>query len=208
MRDADPRRTAEAAANDWLTRIRDDLATVFDVGLTITNPGGGAANLIEDQGIEAAVRASRTPWFIVGRFDPEDAISYQTLARGLRVVEDDVFLETAINPDRLSQIRIVFAEAGQNPDGTIRPRARGEGDSVVSRIGAWAFAISDIITELVGADIDNPADDSLAARYKESTVPYFYVFFSHETQVFRSASPFARTVTVPLQGRAGWPGRR
>ncbi len=163
---------------------------MFAVSLDITYPGGGAANLVEDQGPDAAALASSALWLVVGRFDPHDAVGYQDLARGLVRVADDFLLEADINPDRLSQIRIVFADMHST---------RGEGDSVVSRIGAWTFTIADIITELVGSDIDNPDEDSLAGRYRESTIPKFYIYFSTETQVYTSAAPWARTATVSLR---------
>lgn len=187
-------RSLEIQAEDWLRRIRDDMEPIISTTLTFRQPGGGAANLAADQGIEAAVAASRTPWFYVGRFDIEDGgATYQELARALAEVERDFILEAAIHPQRLSQIRLVFRDVNT---------PRSETDSVVSRIGAWSFVVSDMITELVGgtAEIDDPADGSLAERYDTSTVPYFYVFFSRRVEAYGSvdiSGPFTSSGKKP-----------
>lgn len=72
-----------------------------------------------------------------------------------------------IHPQRVSQIRVVYAD----------PRAvRREGDSIVSNIGPWAHIISELEHEIAGS---GPGDEeSLAYRYQETLVPVFYIYFS------------------------------
>lgn len=170
----------------WLEAIRARVAHVFACSLDITEAGGGHAEL---EGKDAQL-ASGTPWLVVGRFDPQEAIDYQTLAHALREVADDVLLEAQIHPQRLSQIRVVFSD----PDAK-----RGEGDSVVSKIGAWEFILGDLIGELVGSDMESPDEDSLAGRYDETTVPQFYIFFSSTVTRYVSAAPWAKTQTVRIK---------
>jgi hypothetical protein len=137
------------------------------------------------------VRLARgTPWLIVGRFDPQEPIGYQTLAHALRVVYDDIPLEAAIGPQRLSQIRIVFADATSD---------RSEGDSVVSKIGAYEYILSDMIEELVGSDWEAPDEDSLAGRYKETSVPAFYLFFSSQSTSYKDVSPGGKTIGIKVR---------
>jgi hypothetical protein len=175
-----------ALAIGWLEHIRADIAHVFLCSLDITEAGGGAAEL---EGKDAQI-ASRTPWLVVGRFDPQEDIDYQTLAQALRVVADDVLLEAQIHPQRLSQIRVVFHDPRSNRD---------EGDSVVSKIGAWEFILGDLIGELVGGSLESPDESSLAGRYDETTVPQFYIFFSTTVTRYVSAAPWAKTQTVRIQ---------
>jgi hypothetical protein len=159
-------------ARGWLEMIRERIADVFNTALSITIPMGGPAREEDkERQAEAGAGAGNTPWMIVGRFDPTEEINYQILAMGLMAVANDLIIEAAINPQRLSQIRIVFAD----PTG-----ARGEGDDVLSHIGAWEFVLGDAIGDLVGSNIESPDEGSLAARYKETTVTTFYVFFSSE----------------------------
>ncbi len=155
-----------ALAEGWLEAIRNDVATVFPVSLTLTEPEAGAS----------------MPWLIVGRFDPLEEIGYEDLADALEVVRDDLVLEAQIHPQRMSQIRIVYAD----------PRAKGgEGDSIVSKSGAWEFVVSDLIGELVGGggNHDEADPDSLAGRYSETTVPVFYVYFSAQVVQFITQWP-------------------
>lgn len=165
------KRDERELAAGWLEWIRNDLAQFFPVSLELTSPEAG----------------SHTPWLAVGRYDPQESIGYEDLARAFDFVAGDLMLEAAIHPQRLSQIRIVYAD----------PRAkRGEGDSIVSQTGAWEFVISDLVGELVGGDLDSPDEGSLAARYDETSIPTFYVYFSSELISYKTAMP---TQTVRLR---------
>lgn len=152
-------------AISWLEEIRNVIAGVSHCSLDLTSPEPGA----------------RTPWLIVGRYTFADPVDYRTLAAAVRLLRDDLTLETTIGPQRLSQIRIVYRD----------PRGRrGEGDSIVSKTGAWEFVISDLLGELVGASPDD--EDSLAVRYAETTVPVLYVYFApdlvpYTVRIFRKA---------------------
>jgi hypothetical protein len=162
----------------WLEMIRDRIhRDAFSVDLAITELGGGHATL---EGSEAE-QARRTPWMIVGRFDPRQTLSYEMLAHGLQVVADDLFIEAAVHPQRLSQIRVEF----HDPDDI-----RREGDTVLSKIGPWEFVVSDLIFELVGASYEDPTEGSLASRYARTVVPRFYVFFSSEVLTHKSVTPW------------------
>ncbi len=149
----------------WLSQIRNVIAGVFPCSLDFTSPEAGA----------------RTPWIIVGKYEPQVPIGYQDLAQALVSVASDLGLETDINPQRLSQIRIVYSD----------PRARrGEGDSIVSKIGAWEYIIADLVSEIVGSGPDD--EDSLAVRYQETSVPKFYVYFSSTIVDYVTASAWQR----------------
>jgi hypothetical protein len=149
----------------WLSQIRNVIAGVFPCSLDLTSPEAGA----------------RTPWIVVGRYEPQAAIGYRELATALADVASDLGLETDINPQRLSQIRIVYSD----------PRARrGEGDSIVSKIGAWEYIIADLVAEIVGSGPDD--EDSLAVRYQETSVPKFYVYFSSTIVNYVTASAWQR----------------
>ncbi len=164
----------------------------------MTEPGGGHADhdgptmtpgRPRPPRSKEAKQAARTPWLIVGRFDPQEVIGYATLAQGLVVVYNDLLLEASINPQRLSQIRVVFHDVKSG---------RAEGDSVISKIGAWEFILSDLIHELIGSDPDAPDEESLAFRYKETAVPSFYIFFSNQTTSYKDVSPNAKTQSIKL----------
>lgn len=151
----------------WLEEIRNLCATVFPCSLTLTRAEAGA----------------RTPWLVVGRYDVLEPVGYAELAEALSLVRDDLGLETAIGPQRLSQIRVIYED----------PRARrGEGDSIVSKTGAWEFIVSDLIGELVGTGPDD--EDALAVRYEETSVGVYYVYFSAEVINYESASAWQRVV--------------
>lgn len=162
-------------------RIHND---AFGVTLTITELGGGHATL---EGA-AAQKARETPWMIVGRFDPHVDLDYSMLAHGLQVVADDLLIEAAVHPQRLSQARVEFHDPNDK---------RREGDTVLSKIGPWEFILTDLAYELVGASWEDPADGSLAARYAQTLVPKFYIFFSREIIRHKSVGPW----TVPIQKR-------
>jgi len=150
-------------AISWLEQIRNVIAGVAFCSLDLTSPEPGA----------------RTPWLIVGRYTFAQPVDYRTLADAVRQLRNDVALEVTIGPQRLSQIRIVYRD----------PRGRrGEGDSIVSKTGAWEFVISDLLGELVGAGPED--EDSLAVRYAETMVPILYVYFAadlvpYTVRVFR-----------------------
>ncbi len=138
-------------AVSWLREIRNAIASVARCLLDLTRPESGA----------------RTPWLVVGKIDFVEAIDYRTLAEAIRRLRDDLTLEATIGPQRLSQIRVVYRD----------PRGRrGEGDSIVSKTGAWEFVVSDMLGELVGAGPDD--EDSLAVRYAETVVPTVYFYFA------------------------------
>jgi hypothetical protein len=152
-------------AVSWLEEIRNIVAGVVRCSLDLTQPEAGA----------------RTFWIVVGRYDLLDPAGYVELARALDLVRSDLGLEAAIHPQRLSQIRVVYRD----------PRGRrGEGDSIVSKIGAWEFIMSDLLFELVGSGVDDR--DSLAVRYAETGVPTFYVYFSPD--LVRHSDPWHRMV--------------
>ncbi len=127
---------------------------------------------------------------IVGRFDPGERVSYQSLAMALSIVEGDVLIEASVNPQRLSQLRIIF----EDPKST-----RGEGHDVLSHIGAWMFVLGDAIGDLVGADAEDPTEGSLAARYSETTVTAFYIFFSRNLMRHHTAWSKSRTQEIKLR---------
>jgi len=140
-------------AEGWLEAIRNRIASVVRCSLSLT---------------EAEVSAG-TIWLTVGRFDLLEPTSYATLGQALSVVHDDDRLTRLIHPHRMSQIRVVYED----------PRARrGEGDSIVSKTGAWSMILSDLIGEILGWGEDDP--DALTVRYDETTVSKFYVYFSRE----------------------------
>lgn len=147
---------------DWLRDIREIVAGHFRCSLSITRP-------------EAA---ARTTWLVVGRYDAQEPVDYLRLGAALDEVAGDLILETRIGPQRLSQIRVVYAD----------PRARrGEGDSIVSKIGGWTFVIADMVAEIMGTGPDD--HDALAVRYQETLVPTFYIYFSPEIVRYVTAFP-------------------
>lgn len=166
-------------ARGWLEEIRNIVAGFFRVSLRLTYAVESGS---PDEGDEQADRQRhnmRTPWLEVGCYDLLEPVGYADLADAFEAVRDDLLLETEIHPQRMSQIRIVY----QDPHSK-----RGEGDSVVSKIGAWEFVISDLIAELVGAGPED--EDSLAVRYKETAVPKFYVYFSAQLVNYVTRSPW------------------
>ncbi len=128
-----------------------------------------------------AEAGATTPWLIVGRYDAQEPIGYLELADALSRVRDDLGLEIAINPTRLSQIRVVY----HDPHGH-----HYEGDSIVSKTGAWEFIVSDLIGELVGTGAED--EDALAVRYAETSVPRFYIYFSASLVDYKAASAWQR----------------
>jgi hypothetical protein len=149
----------------WLEEIRNICAGVFPCSLDITHAEAGAT----------------TPWLVVGRFDAGEPIGYVELAEALSLVRDDLVLETTIDPRRLSQIRVVY----RDPQGQ-----QYEGDSIVSKTGAWEFIVSDLVGELIGSGTDD--EDALAVRYAETAVPTFYVYFSAALVDYATASAWQR----------------
>jgi hypothetical protein len=133
---------------DVLEDMRNVASSIVPMSLEVTEPEVGA----------------RIPWLAVGSFPAVDPPSYAELHAVFSAWRDDLFLEAKIHPQRLSQIRIVYND----------PRAkRGEADSIVSHTGPWEAVISEITHE-----VDPDDEDSLSARYSETTVPTFYVYFS------------------------------
>ncbi len=126
----------------------------------------------EDEGREKPDRQRenmRMPWLVVGRYEPQEPIGYADLAQVLGTMESDLVLEALIHPQRLSQIRVVYAD----------PNAiRGEGDSIVSKIGAWEFIVGELAREIGGISDDD--EQALARRYQATKIPMFYIYFSTE----------------------------
>lgn len=168
-------------AYGWLEEIRNIIAGVFRVSLSTTYAVESTAADEGDPMPDRQRQNMRSPWLVVGRYDAQEGIGYTDLATALIAVRDDLGLETAINPQRLSQIRIVYED----------PRSkRGEGDSVVSKIGAWEFIISDLVAELVGGGPDD--EEALAVRYTETAVPKFYIYFSSQVVSYVTRAPWQR----------------
>lgn len=170
---------------DWMEDIRNRIASLFPCSLRLADPvTGEAPTPPEEEAGDLEVHANaerqreniRTPWLIVGRFDPVVPISYDDLGDAFYLVERDLIIEATINPARLSQIRIVYSD----------PRSRrGEGDSIVSQMGAWEYVISTIRQDLIGAVPDD--EDALARRYSETKVSTFYIYFSDQLRSIKSA---------------------
>jgi hypothetical protein len=150
----------------------------FAVELDLTEAGGGHADL---EGASAHTER-RAVWLSVGRYTPREEIDYATLAQGLSAVANDLLIEAAVNPQRLSQIRVEFHDPTDK---------RGAGDSVLSKIGPWEFCISDLVGELVGASYESPTEGSLAYRYDQTVVPRFYIFFSEQLVKPKMSVPWA-----------------
>jgi hypothetical protein len=142
-------------------------ATGLRIALTLTEAEGG----------------SRTPWLAVGRFDfTEGAPSYEEFGGMFYELANDLILEATIHPDRLSQIRIIYSDPNSD---------RGEGDSIVSQIGAWQFVVSDIEGEILGGGPDD--EGALAVRYAETKVLTWYVYFSSELFDHKVVGPWIVT---------------
>jgi hypothetical protein len=155
QRRAEQREASRIAAR----RPRDEREIAIE-WLEYMTPPGFALDVVE------AELAARTPWLVVGKFTPNDAISYAELAAVFQAWRDDLALESELHPQRVASIRIVYIDPND---------LRGSGDSVVSHSGPWELVISESAHEL---DPENP--DSLAARYSQTAVPYFYVYFAGE----------------------------
>jgi hypothetical protein len=156
-----------ALALSWLEEIRNQIAGVFRCSLSTTEAVESDAG---DEGRELPDRQRenmRTPWLAVGRYDPQEPIGYADLAHALDRVRRDLTLEAVIHPQRLSQIRVVYSDP---------VAVRGEGDSVVSNLGAWEFILAELVREIGGVDDDD--EDALAVRYQATKVPRFYIYFS------------------------------
>jgi hypothetical protein len=177
-----------APAVGWLRRMLTHCREVFACDLETTFPSGGVGEGAADDR-EIAEQAKKSPWLVVGKFTPEDEIGYAELAEAFSRIEGDYLLEAEIDPDRLTQVRIIFDD----------PKSKlGEGEAIVAKVGAYSFVWSDLIGELVGAgDADSPGEESLAARYKETAVPTFYVFLSEVTVQYKTAA-WTRTQQVKL----------
>lgn len=161
--------TERELAIEWCREIREKAidATGSRISLSITEAEGG----------------SRTPWLVVGRYDfTEDPPSYERFGAMFYELAADILLEARIHPDRLSQIRIVYADPNSQ---------RGEGDSIVSQIGAWQFVVSEIEGEILGAGPDD--EGALAVRYQETHVTIFYIYFSSELVQHKTVGPWIVT---------------
>lgn len=155
----------------WLEEIRNLVAGVFPASLEITSAEAGAG----------------TPWLVVGRMDLLEVVSYEDFAEILGRLQDDILLEAQINPQRLSQIRVIYHDPNSK---------RGEGDSIVSKSGAWEFVLGDLIGEIVGGGLDD--EGSLAVRYEATTIGTFYIYFA--TEVTRYATmPWEKLQTIQLK---------
>jgi len=159
-------READRIAQLETTRERDERDEAIG-WLERMTPGGYSLDLTE-----AEIAAdTRGPWLVVGKFQPQSDTLYRDLWEVIRDWRDDLLLETAINPDRISCIRIVYEDPSDK---------RGAGDSIVSHFGTWDLTVSDMEKEL------NPnSDDSLSVRYADTRVRTVYVYFA--ATVARSA---------------------
>lgn len=144
----------------WLEALRNLAAHLFPVSLAITE----------------AEASARTPWLVVGRFDFDQAVSYAELGEVIDIWDQDVMLAARINPQRLSQIRIIYNDPKD---------VRGASDTVVSKTGAWEYILSDLRNELIGFAPDDP--DALAVRYEATAVQTIYVYFSSDIIAYRDA---------------------
>lgn len=160
----------------WLEEIRNLVAGVFRCSLSTTEAGRSDRG---DEGDPLADRQRenlRAIWLVVGKFVPQESIGYADLANAFGLVESDLVLEALIHPQRLSQIRVVYAD----------PNAvRGEGDSIVSKIGAWEYIVSELVREMGGISGDD--EESLAVRYQATRIPAFYIYFSAQVVPMRDA---------------------
>jgi hypothetical protein len=157
-------------ARGWLEAIRDHCARVAATTLEITT---------DDP-------QTRGTWIAVGRYDFLEDVSYADVGEMLeRVLADDI-LSARINPNRLSQIRILFLD----PDA----RERSGAGTFVSRIAAWEFAVGDMIGEILGGSASD--EHSLAVRYDASKIPSLYIYFGASTQIWKTAGAFAKTATI------------
>lgn len=158
-------REAEQTARRETSRERDERDQLVEL-LEAATPVGFSLEIVE------AEVAARTPWTVVGKFYPTDEVTYAELGDVFRSWANDLLLEADINPQRIASIRVVYNDPKDR---------RGSSDSVVSHTGPWELVVSEMAAEM---DPENP--DSLAARYAETLVPYFYVYLS--SSLARSSS--------------------
>lgn len=156
-------------AEGWLEHARQDVAEIVPCVLSIVGAEAGTS----------------TAWMIVGRFDLAEGIGYQTLGEIFERLLADDLLTAKIHPERLSQIRVIFHDPNAK---------RGEGDSIVSKIAGWEFALGDMIGEILGGGPDDPG--ALAVRYDETAIETFYIYFSSTITAYETAGPWAKTQTV------------
>jgi len=161
-------------ARGWLEAIRDHCAELVPTSLEVTT---------EDP-------HTRGVWIAVGRYDFHEPVSYLGLGDILEHVLADDILSARINPNRLTQIRVLFVDPNA--------RERSGPGSYLSKISAWEFALGDLIGEVLGGGASD--EMSLAVRYDSSRIPAMYVYFSSETKIYTTASAFMqRTATVPTK---------
>jgi len=173
-------RSERELAEGWLEEIREHAAHVVPTSLEVLPEGG--------TGGAGGGDAGASPWLVIGRFDFHEAIGYRTLGEIFESIAEDYLLEAKIHPERLSQIRIIFNDPNAK---------RGEGDSIVSKIAGWQFALGDLIGEILGG---GPEDEgALAVRYDETGIETFYVYFSQTITAYANAGPWSRTQTVSLK---------
>jgi hypothetical protein len=159
-------REANRIAHEEANRERDERDEAIG-WLEHMTPGGWSLDFTE-----AEIAADRRgPWLVVGKFQPIGNTLYRDLWEVVRDWRDDLVLDSAINPNRIACIRIVYEDPSDK---------RGSGDSVVSHFGVWDLVVSDMTKEL-----DPNDDDSLAARYADTRVRTVYVYFA--STVARSA---------------------
>lgn len=160
-------REAARIANEQTSREIDERILLLDILESMTPPGFSMTATEP----ETASDTLRSPWTVVGRFDPLPQIGYADLHAVFQAWRDDLILEAKIHPQRISQIRIAYR--GED----------GSGDSAVSHVGPWELAVSEMAGEL------NPRNpESLSARYKNTVVLWFYVYFSND--VIKTSSWF------------------
>lgn len=140
----------------------DEYQLMVDVFAEMRNAGAGVVSLSLDI-TEPEVGAS-SPWLLVGRFDLNERVTYADLFDLFNLWRNDLTLEALIHPQRTAQIRICYDDPSAK---------RGEARSWLAHIGPWEKIVSE-----AAAEIDPKLEDSLANRYKETTVSSFYVYFS------------------------------
>jgi hypothetical protein len=152
-------REAERLAAAELSKIPDERDEAIG-WLEHMTPSGFALDLTE-----AEIAAdTRGPWLVVGKFQPMGHVTYADLWESVRDWRDDLILETTVNPNRISCIRITYEDPNDK---------RGSSDSVVSQFGTWDLVVSDMTAEL-----DPNKDDSLSVRYANTRVVAVYVYFA------------------------------
>jgi hypothetical protein len=157
----------------WLERIRADASEIEHCSLALVRHNVGDPNL----------------WMVVGRFDFDGPVDYQTMGTVLERLMDNYELAQDIGTQRLSQIRILYHD----------PRARrNEADGTISKIAGWLFCLGDLVGEIIGGGEGD--EGALAERYEQTGIKTFYVYFSKiVSKAFTEVPWAAKTTTVRIR---------